>query len=37
MADVLGMSRRRDTSSYYHGPSRGERFRGVWYDRYQEE
>jgi hypothetical protein len=25
MADIAGMSRQRDTSSYYHGPMRGRR------------
>ncbi|KAL7424068.1 hypothetical protein Q5752_001653 [Cryptotrichosporon argae] len=34
MADVAGISRTRDTSSYYHGPMRG---RATWEPRYDDE
>ncbi|ORY27176.1 hypothetical protein BCR39DRAFT_538752 [Naematelia encephala] len=34
MADVAGMSRSRDTSSYYHGPMRGRR---IWEPRYEDD
>jgi len=34
MADAAGLSRQRDTSSYYHGPMRGRR---TWKERYADD